>query len=87
MSRQIQILYGALIFAAAIGGLLVGVMSDETFSAMGAIGGAAAAFAMIFGLGAYFHHRDKRQQAEKLPEDVMLTFICHPFEFNFALRS
>lgn len=74
MSRQFQVLLGVLLFAAAAVGLLTGLPSGKMFSVWGALVAVVGSVTLILGLGAYFHHRDKRQQAEQLPEDVKAVF-------------
>lgn len=63
-----------LISVAAVGGLLAGTLSGETFSVWGALVAVAGTLAIIFGLGAYFTWQDEARQEQQLPEEMRAVF-------------
>lgn len=74
MSRQIQILLVVLISAAAVGGLLAGTLSAETFSVWGALVAVGGTLVIVFGLGAYFTRQDEARQEQQLPKEMRAVF-------------
>lgn len=74
MSGQIQTLVPVLTLAAAVGGLLAGLLSGEAFSVWGAIVARGGTLAAVCGLGAHFTRQNVARQEQQFPEEMRAVF-------------
>jgi len=70
MKIFVLVIVGAILLGGFAGGELV----DRTFSVLWATVTGVGTFAMLIGLGAFFHHQDEKKKAKTLPPEMRDVF-------------